>query len=54
MIKEYIKPETKVFKVELQQIMAGTTQGVSDSTPVEWGARNFDFFMEEEDIEEEF
>lgn len=53
MTKTYIKPETKTYKIETQQIMAGTTQDVSDETPNEWGARGFNFF-EEEDVEEEY
>lgn len=55
MAKIYIKPETKTFKVELQQIMAGTiTQDIKNGSATEWGAKenNFDFFAAPE-VEEE-
>ena len=53
MAKIYIKPETKTFKVELQQIMAGTiTQDIKNGSATEWGAKGFDFFATPE-VEEE-
>lgn len=53
MAKTYIKPETKTFKVELQQIMAGTiTQDIKNGSATEWGAKGFSFEEEEEMSEE--
>lgn len=53
MAKIYIKPETKTFKVELQQIMAGTiTQDIKNGSATEWGAKGFSFEEEEEMSEE--
>lgn len=45
--KQYFKPETLMFKVELQQIIALSTLG--DATNNEVLSRGDDFFEDEED-----
>ena len=52
MINEYIKPETKTIKVELQQMIAQSmdkdaTETINNNNDVL--SRGFDFFMEEEE-----
>ena len=52
MAMKYIKPETKTYKVELQQMMAGSPElggNYNGGTPE---ARGFGFFEEEEISEE--
>ena len=55
MANTYKKPETKIVKVESQQIMAGSlnkgTDGVSDPTQVLSRENSFDFFAFEEEEE---
>ena len=52
-MKRYIKPNTDITTVELQQIMAGSlpkgTTGVNDENQVL--GKGFDFFTEEETAE---
>ena len=50
MANTYRKPETKVIKVELQQMIAESLPTASGEA-TEWGARgtSFDFFEEEEE-----
>ena len=53
MINEYIKPETKTVKVELQQMIAQSmdkdaTETISNNNDVL--SKGFDFFMEEEEV----
>ena len=53
MANTYKKPETKIVKVESQQIMAGSlnkgTNGVDDATKVLGKENSFDFFAFEEE-----
>lgn len=55
MAKTYIKPETKTYKVELQQICQVSNKPLdpNDPDPItdpnEIGARGFGFFEEEEE-----
>lgn len=57
MAMKYIKPETKIFKVELQQMIADSpanqTLNPNDPAPIteeeQIGARGFGFFEEEEE-----
>ena len=56
MAKTYIKPETKTYKVELQQIILAVSgpdavQGATDD-PDELLGKGFSFFEEEEMSEE--
>ena len=49
---KYIKPETKTYKVELQQMIAESMNGKGDyDTNVTLGAKGFSF--EEEEASEE-
>ncbi len=53
MTNTYNKPETKIIKMELQQIMAGSIGQVTNSDPVTPGtedAKGFGFFFEEEEV----
>lgn len=53
MAMKYIKPETKTYKVELQQMIAESFNGKGDyDTGVTLGARGFSF-EEEEEVSEE-
>lgn len=52
MAMKYIKPETKTYKVELQQMIAeSTTETLSDERQNPGGAasRGFGFFEEEDE-----
>ena len=55
MANTYKKPETKIIKIESQQIMAGSlnkgSNGVDDATKVLSRENNFDFFSFEEEEE---
>lgn len=49
MKKEYINPEIQIVKVELQRMMAGSDQDVSNGTPKEWASREGRGFWDDED-----
>lgn len=53
MAMKYIKPETKTYKIELQQIMAGSpgpeATGGETEDPNDLLSRGFGFFEEEEE-----
>lgn len=51
MIMKYIKPETKIVKVELQHMIAESNFDKFDGDVEDPRARDFNFF--EEEIEEE-
>lgn len=52
MIKIYIKPETKIIKVEFQQIMAGSTLDSNLGEITDPLARENNFVFEEEDLDD--
>ena len=51
MVNTYKKPETKIVKIELQQMIAQSLPTTSGEA-TEWGARGFSFEEEEEMSEE--
>lgn len=50
MINTYIKPETKIIKVELQHMIADSLPQVGEIENPLARENNFDFFMEEEEV----
>ena len=48
MKKAYINPAMEIVKISTQQMLAGSPKGISDETPKEWGARKFDFDLDED------
>lgn len=61
MTRTYIKPNTEVIKVEIQQILAGSPDGNTNGMdpnadpidPDKIDAKGFNFFFEPEELDEE-
>ncbi len=49
MKKTYINPETVIVNIACQtQILTGSSKGISNETPTEWGSRGSDLWDDEE------
>ena len=49
MKKTYINPETVIVNIACQtQILTGSSKGISNETPTEWGSRGSDLWDDED------